>query len=136
MAKLTSFKVDAKAIEEGEWIRPGEEYEDLEFRTRGFTDAYEDARAAKTRRAAARFGGDASKIPQSERRAILIDCLLAHVLLDVRGLNDEHDQPIPFNVLAGHLHDASFAPLVSAALTAAAQISNRRAADVSDAAKN
>lgn len=136
MAKLNSFKVDSKLIEHGEWVSPGEEYDDLEIKCRGFTDTYTDVRSAKMRRAAMRFGGDVNKVPISLSREITVDCMIDHVLLDVRNIQDEHGQPVTFEQFCQLLKTPDYYDLVLACLRAAAVVGTHRIDDVQDAAKN
>jgi hypothetical protein len=136
MAKLSAFKTDSKAIHEGEWIRVGEEYDDLDIRTRGFTDAYFDAQAAKQRKAAVGFGGDVSKLPSALRRQINIECLLAHVVLDVRNLQHDDGRNVTFEEFKEMLRDPDYGELLSACFKAASMVGQRRAADLEDAAGN
>lgn len=136
MARLASFKIDSRAREAGEWQSPGEEYDDLEILTRGFTDAYTDARAARLRRAAMGFGGDASKIPSGSARSITVECLITHCLLDVRGLVDDAGGTVTFARFCDLLRDPDYADLFVAAVRAASLVGMRRAADVQDALGN
>lgn len=136
MAKLSQFRTDSRAINEGEWIRVGDEYDDLEIRTRGFTDAYFDAQAARQRRAAVGFGGDVSKIPSALRRQINVEALIAHVVLDVRNLNHDDDRPVTKDEFADLLRDADYSELVVACFRAAGQVGQRRQADLEDAVGN
>lgn len=136
MAKLSTLKQDHAAITEGEWIRVGDEYDDLEILTRGITDLYLDAQAAKQRRAAVSYGGDVDRLPVATRRKINVECLIAHVVLDVRNLTDEADQPVSFAKFKELLHDRDYTPLVSACFLAASQVGRRTAADVEEAVGN
>jgi hypothetical protein len=136
MAKLSSFKQDAKAIAEGEWVRVGEEYDDLEIRTRGFTDAYFDAQAARQRRAAVGLGGDVSKLPSAIRRSINVDCLIQHVVLDVRNLTHDDGKPVTHDEFCDLLRDPNYAELVVACFKAAGKVGQRRTADLEDASGN
>ena len=136
MAKLSQLKQDHAAITEGEWIRVGDEYDDLEILTRGITDLYLDAQAAKQRRAAVGFGGAADRLPVAIRRQINVECLIAHVVLDVRNLTDDAGQPVSFAQFKDLLHDRDYTPLVSACFLAASQVGRRVAADVEEAVGN
>jgi hypothetical protein len=136
MAKLSKFRTDSRAIQEGEWIVVGDEYEDLEIRTRGFTDAYFDAQAARQRRAAVSLGGDVSKLPSGLRRQINIDCLIQHVVLDVRNLEDDKGQPVTAEQFHALLRDPDYSELVVACFSAAGKVGQRRQADLEDAVGN
>ena len=136
MAKLSTLKQDHSAITEGDWIRVGDEYDDLEVFTRGITDLYLDAQAAKQRRAAVGFGGDVDRLPVAIRRKINVDCLIAHVVLDVRNLTDDAGQPINFTQFKELLYDRDYTPLVSACFLAASQVGRRIKLDVDEAVGN
>jgi len=136
MARLNSFRVDSRLIEQGEWVSPGEEYDDLEILTRGLTDQYSDARAAKLRRAALRYGGDVNKLPGSITRDITVECMIDHVLLDVRHLSDEDGNPIDFAGFKELLRNPDYSDLVIAALKAAAIVGTQRIRNAEDAEKN
>ena len=136
MAKLSQLKHHHAAITEGEWIRVGDEYDDLEILTRGITDLYLDAQAAKQRRAAVGFGGDVDRLPVAIRRKINVECLIAHVVLDVRNLTDDAGQPVSFAQFKELLHGRDYTPLVSACFLAASQVGRRTAADLEEASGN
>jgi hypothetical protein len=136
MAKLSSFRQDSRAIQEGEWVRVGEEYDDLEIRTRGFTDAYFDAQAARQRKAAVGFGGDVTKLPSAIRRQINVECLIQHVVLDVRNLTHDDGRPVTKEEFYDLLRDPDYAELVIACFRAASLVGQRRAADLEEAEGN
>lgn len=136
MARLSSFRVDSKAVEEGAWVSPGAEFDDLEIRTRGVTDTYNDQRNAKMRRAAIRFGGDLAKVPSAISRGITVDCLIADVLLDVRNIIDDDGKPILFDKFCEMLHSPDYIDLVVACLKAAAIVGLSKANEIDDAKKN
>lgn len=136
MAKISSFRVDTKAIESGEWVSPGEEFDDLEILTRGFTDAYTDSRSARTRKAAIPFGGDVSKIPSVVGRNILVDCLVRHVLLDVRNLQDDDGESVKFPAFCTMLGSGDYPDLLRAAVQAANKVGVAKATDTADAVGN
>lgn len=138
MAKLSQFKQNSRAIQEGEWVRVGEEYEDLEIHTRGFTDAYYDAQAARQRRAAVSLGGDTTKIPSAIRRAINIGCLIDHVLLSppVRNLQHDDGRDVTADEFEEMLRDPDYPELFLACFKAASQVGQRRGGDLEEAKGN
>jgi hypothetical protein len=136
MAKLSEFKTDIKKVEQGEWISPGDEYADLEFLARGFTDKYNDARAGRLRRAAQSLGGDVEKIPTALVRSITVDCLISHLLIDVRGLVDEHGTAITIGQFAELIRSGDYPDLYVAALRAVAQVGKNRSAVIEEAVGN
>jgi hypothetical protein len=136
MAKLSAFRQDAKAIAEGEWMRVGEEYGDLEIHSRGFTDEYFDAQAALQRQAAVGLGVEVSRLPSKVRRRINIDCLIQHVVLDVRNLTHDDGPAVTFDEFCGFLRDPSYVELVTACFKAAGKVGQRRTAELEDALGN
>lgn len=136
MAKLSSFKVDSNAVKQGEWVSPGEEYDDLQILTRGFTDLYTDARAARMRRLAVGFGGDERKIPNELQREVIVDCLIKHVTLGVRNLVDDAGQPVTFAAFCDMLRNPDYADLFKAAVNAASMVGLVARQDVADALGN
>lgn len=135
MASLSKFRVNSKAIEEGRWVSPGEEFDELMIKTRGFGDHYYDARAAKMRRAATAYGGNVDRIPNAVTREITIDCLQAHCLQDVKNLVDEDGKEVNFQQFLKLMRDPDYADLVVASLKAVAVVGLQREAEVADAKK-
>jgi hypothetical protein len=136
MAKISAFKTNSKAINEGEWIRVGDEYEDLEIHTRGFTDAYYDAQARRQRRAAIPLNGDVSKLTNAQKRAINTEVLIEHVVLGVRNLAHDDGREVTFAEFQDMLRDPDYAELLLACYRAAGQVGQRRAADLEEAVGN
>ena len=135
MANLKAFKVDSKAIETGQWVRVDDAYDDLELLVRGYTDAYTDYRARKSRRVAAMYGGDVNAIPSAKAREILVDALVEHVIRDVRNLSDEAGNPINFDQFVTLLRDPDYHDLVVAVIRAAAKVGTANAVDLENTKK-
>lgn len=130
MAKLTNFRSDSKARNEGEWRSPGEEFEDLEVRVRGLSyDKYQDALAARQRKAAQSLGGDVSKLPAAIARRIVIDCLNDFIVLDVRNLEDASG-PVDVERFKVLLQNPDYDQLVSGVIRAAAQVGQQKPEDL------
>jgi hypothetical protein len=136
MAKLSAFRTDSAAIKGGEWIRVGEEYDDLEILTRGITDEYLDAQATRQRRAANGFNGDVSKIPSAIRRAINVECLVLHTVIDLRNLQHDDGAPVTLAQFQDLLRNPDYGDLVVACYKAAGQVGVRRKADSEEASGN
>ncbi len=138
MAKASAFKQDGDAIENGEWTSLGEEFDDVEVLTRGFTDAYFDAQATKQRKAARGFGGDVDKLPNALRRKINTECLIKHVLVapGVRNLVNDDDSPVTFEQFCEMLESPDYRTMLHGCFRAAGQVGQLRTADLEDAAKN
>ena len=135
MAKLSQFKRNTKAFTEGTWKRP-DPGSDLEILSRGYTDTYYDAQASKQRAAAKGFNGDTEKLPVAIKRRINIDCLIAHVLVDVRGLEGEDGKPVSFATFCDLIRDPDYSDLANAAFAAASMVTNEREADLADTEGN
>lgn len=137
MAKLSKFKRDSSLTQTGEWIRVGDEYDDLEILTRGFNDDYTDHRNAGIRKAATlNYRGDPSKIGAAETRSITIDSIVAHSLIDVRNLADDDGNPVSLDKFVTMLRDPDYLDLYLATITACAMVGRTRAAVTKDAIKN
>lgn len=136
MAKLRSFTVDHRSAEAGEWIRPGDEFDDLTLKVRGFSDRYYDDHAQRLRRAARPFGGDVAKVPSAIARSIRNDCLIDHVLLDVRNLEGDDGAPVTVDQLRELLRAPGHNDLSVAVIRAAGMVGRGLAADVEEAAGN
>lgn len=138
MVQLSSFRINAKAVQSGQWVRVGEEYEDLEIQTRGFTDEYNDARASRLRRKAMQRGhaGDMAKLPVADVREINTDCLIEFCLLDVRNIKGDDGQPVPFAQFCELLRDPAYPDLFSATVRAVTLVGLVKAADVETASGN
>ncbi len=136
MAKLSRFKANTNKINDGDWVTLGEEFGNIEIKTKGFTDKYNDARQARIRRAALRFAGDSNKIPAADLRKIIVDLLIENCLLDVRNLQDENGIEVTFDVFKELLYDPNFLDLYMAVISAAAAVTNEREADLEDTKKN
>lgn len=133
MAKLSSFRVNAKAISDGEWISPGEEYDDLMFKVRGLTDSYRDSLARKLRNAAKGFGGDQSKIPSTLFRAAICDALNEHVLLDVKNLAHDNGKIVTIEEFRKLLPTVEYTELREAVISAATRVGRNTAEDIAEA---
>ena len=136
MARLSALRVDADAIEQGEWINPGDEYDGMTLKVRGFTDTYFDSYNQKMRRAAVPFNGDASKIPNATARAIRAECLAKEVFLDVAGLEGDDGKPVDAAKYRELMLDPNCGALVIAVQTGASMVGRGLALDIEEAAKN
>lgn len=140
MVSLSAFRQNSTAIQQGEWVSPGEEFGDLEIRTRGFTDQYFDAKAALERKAARRLGVEVIALPAAELRAITIECVQRYLVLGVRNLvHDEGTQAgevVSTEQFQEFLANPDLAELTVAVLKAAARVGRARKADLDDAVGN
>jgi hypothetical protein len=126
MARLSEFRVDSRAIADGAWVRVDEAlYGDLDILTRGFTDDFIDAQTARLARAATPYGGNQEKIPNAERRKINASLLRDFLVLDVRNLLDDADQPVSVQAFHGMLDDPAYYRLARACFEAAGRVSSQ-----------
>jgi hypothetical protein len=137
MARLQDFRSDTRAIADGAWVRVDEAmYDDLEILTRGFTDAFVDAQNRRLAKAAQPFSGEQTRIPNAVRRAINAGLLKDHLVLGVRNLLDEHDQPVTLEAFVEMLADPAYGRLARACFDAAGQVSVKSAEQLEHAAGN
>jgi len=133
MAKLSRFRTDSRAIDEGEWITL-DEWDGIRILTRGWNDDYADAQARQQRQAALGFGGNTDRLPSAMKRKINIECLIRHVLRDVDNLTDDDGRKVDFAEFADLLRNPDYADLVLACFAAASQVGQRRSFDIEEAA--
>ena len=137
MARLSDFRSDTRAMADGAWVRVDDAmYDDLEILTRGFTDQFVDAQSRRLAKAAQPFNGAQDRIPNAIRRAINAGLLKEYLVLGVRNLLDEHDQPVTLDAFFEMLGDPAYARLSRACWDAAAQVSVKSAEQLEHAAGN
>ena len=136
MARLSALRVDADAMENGEWINPGDEFDGMKLRVRGFTDAYFDAYNKRMKRAAIPFNGDNTNLPNATARVIRAECLAKHVFLDVKGLEGEDGEPVDAARFKELMLDPGCGSLVQAVQIAAGMVGRGMSLDIEDATKN
>lgn len=135
MATLEKFRRNSRAVREGEWVRVGDEYDDLEIRTRGYTDAYFDAHDEMMSKAV-KAAGEAKKLSSAVRREITVECMIRHLLLDVRNLTRADGRPVTFEEFCGMLRDPDYLELVAACVRAVEKVGRQRQDEVQEAAGN
>jgi hypothetical protein len=133
VAKLRNFRQDSAAIESGEWVVLPE-WDNLRIKTRGFTNTYKDSIALRRRRAAQSLGGDESKIPAGIMRALLVEGLISHLLLDVADLEGEDGEPVTFDAFCALLRNPDYEQLALACIEAAQMVGRQRTWDAEEAA--
>lgn len=136
MVKLLKLRRDAQRINDGEWVRPGEEFEDLELKIRGYTFEFTDARAERFRAAARKYGGDINKVKGKESHAIVVSTIKDYLLLDVRGVVDQDGTEIGIEKFKELLGDMNWQMLVRACIEAAGQVGQERLEDDETTIKN
>ncbi|MDR3474428.1 MAG: hypothetical protein P4M09_22495 [Devosia sp.] len=137
MAKLASFRTDTRAIQDGKWIRVSEAlYDDLEILTRGYTDAFVDAQTARLTKAATPYDGNQTQIPNAERRQVNAGLLREFLVLDVRNLMGDDEQPVTRDAFLAMLDDPAYGRLARACWEAAGRVSTQSVAQVAAAAGN
>lgn len=138
MARLSAYRIDTSVRTHGEWVElPGDPFVGVEVLSRGFTDAYTDAKNARLRKAANARGGDLNKVPTAVQREIIVECMIEHCLLDVRGLTNDDDSAVSFAQFCAALRDQpAYESLYIGVVNATASVGLARAEDVKDAAGN
>lgn len=139
MPRLTATRRNTAALSAGVWVEFDEpEYEGAAIQTRGYTDAYVDARNHGIRALLRRHRAtDAADLPNAEVRALTIECLITHTLVDVRGFTNDDDTPTTIAQFRDTLRDqpANLA-LYVAVVGATARAGEIRTAEVEEAAGN
>lgn len=138
MAKLSAFRSDTKAINDGEWVRVNEAlYDDLDILTRGYTDQFVDAQNSRLIRAAEPFNGDQARIPNNVRRTINGALLREFLVIDVRNLiDDDTGEPVTREAFLAMLDNPEFNRLSRACFEAAGRVTTRAAKQATDAVGN
>lgn len=137
MAKLSEFRSDTRAINDGIWIHPDKaRYPDLEILTRGFSDEYIDAQQIRLAAAAEKQDGLQSRIPNAERRQINAALLRDFLVLDVRGLENDDGTAVSRDDFLAALDKPEYSKLQQACFAAAARVTSRSAEQIKGAAGN
>ena len=136
MPKLSAYRIDPSIRHDGEWVALGDEFGGIEIRTRGFTDAYTDAKNARLRQVARAYAGDVMKIPTAAQREIVIEAMIAHVLVGVRGAQNDDGSDTTFAQFCDAIRLPDYEDVYVAVVNACAQAGRARAEEVRAAAKN
>lgn len=136
MTKLSAFRVDPKAVRDGEWQPLGEEFGKIEVLTRGLGNKYEDMRAARQRLAAKAHNGDTDKLKMAVRKRINTECLIECCLMDVRGVDDDDGSPLPFEKFCTMLLSDEYPEVLQACFQAAGRVGKRSVEELEDAVGN
>lgn len=143
MASLTRYRADIARINDGEWITVGQDGDEFEIRTRGFTPRYRDALNQLCRQAAREANrrlqpGQLAYTPDALPPTMFDKCqgqaLAEHVTLDVRGLTHDGDRPVTGDELRDMLRDPEqFSGLLVLAIGAAARVHADRQSESTEA---
>lgn len=137
MVKLSTFRSDTRAINDGVWVRVDERnFGDLEVLSRGNTDDYIDAAADRWAKAAEPYGGDRSRIPNSEGRRIAASLLEDFLVLDVRNLTDDDGNVVDVQAFRAILYEPAFQKLFDACWQAVRKVNTRSDRQMGEAEKN
>ncbi len=135
--RLSEFRVDTHALNDGIWIRVSEAtYGDLEILSRGFTDEFIDAQGATLTRAAERYGGERTRIPNSDMRILNADLLRRYLVIDVRNLTDDNGEPVSIAEFHQMLSDQAYGRLARACWEAAGRVSTQSLSQLDAASGN
>lgn len=137
MAKLSAFRADTRAIQDGAWIRVNEAlYDDVEILTRGYTDDFVDTQQLRLIRAAEPFNGDITRIPNAVRRTLNAKLAKEFLVLGVRNLLDDDDVPVELDRFLQMLDDPAYNRLARACFDAASRVTNQSSEQIKAAVGN
>lgn len=141
--KLSDIKINAAAIEQGEWIgaahgTPIPDMGDLCLKVRGIGNSDYRALMTKLSDAVPRSQRTGGKLNPDASERVFVECLTQTVLMDWSGVEGDDGAAIPFSreVALKILLNPDLAPFKYAIAWAANQVGDLRAADNEAAAKN
>ncbi|MDN7354345.1 hypothetical protein [Acetobacter senegalensis] len=134
---LKDFETDSAVINDGKFVKV-DGYDELEIKTRGYTDAYLDARTRRLKQAAEKYDGDIDLIPNGERRQINGELLRDYLVLDVKGVwhDKEKQNPVTADEFRALLGNPSYDRLTSACWRAVGLVQVAATAQQQDAEGN
>ena len=133
--KVSSFRRDPRAMHDGEWIPAGPGWGEIEVKTRAMLPVYRDAVATRMAREERKAGG-ADRVKSSVRDRVIIDCLIDHCLLDVRGLEHENGDAVTFTEFCDMIRLEEYTELAGMCITATGQVGRERDEQLADAVGN
>lgn len=146
MAKLSGFRINASAVERGEWVKVGNGDLEFEIQTRGYHPRYRDALNTLKRDAARRANrglqvGQIPYTPDSLPPTMDDACqgraLAEHCIIDVRGLTHDDDSPVTADQFREMIQDREqYLILLILAINAAGSVGAVRAEETEAAIKN
>lgn len=127
MAKLKSLLTDIVAINDGMWVTVNPAlYDDLQIKTRGFTDQFVDAQQARFLKAKTDLNlREVDPLPNAVGRKINARLAQDFLVLDVRGLEDEDGQTVGVEPFKKMLENENASRLVRAVFEAAGRVSSK-----------
>jgi hypothetical protein len=134
MADLNTFRRNAKAMAEGEWINPGAEFGGIEIQCKALGFRYFDSVERKLKRAARLSGGE-DQITSETRARINLESLIEECLLDVRNLT-KGGETVAFAEFCELVLDPGYGELGAICFKACSMVGRQLAVDLQDAAKN
>jgi hypothetical protein len=126
MAKLSQLRTDTAAVNDGEWMLLGLEFDDVEIKIRGQTNAFIDAQSRRLQRAARAYGGEIGRIPIAVLRKHNAELLVEHLLVDVRNLTDDQGRAIGIDEFRDLLQRPEFGEVVVACYVASRAVGKMR----------
>lgn len=141
--KLSDIKINAAAIEQGEWIgaahgTPIPNMGDLCLKVRGLGNSDFRRLRARLEEAVPRGKRENGKIADDAAEAIFVQCLANTILMDWTGVENDDGSAVEFSaaVATKIMSDPDLAPFKYAVAWAAAQVGDLRADTDKEAAKN
>lgn len=137
MLTLADLKTDSAAIADGDWVKI-DKFPGLKIKSRGYTDKFVDAQAQRLRKAAERYRGDVSAIPNAVRRKINAGLLRDFLVLDVEGLHHDREKknPVTIDEFKELLGNPDYRELMSACWEAAALVTTKASEHAEEAEGN
>lgn len=143
LVKLSDIKINAAAIEQGEWIgapygTPIPDMGDLCLKVRGIGNSDYRALMAKLSDAVPRSQRTGGKLNAEASERVFVECLAQTVLMDWSGVEDDDGAQIPFSadVARKIMSNPDLAPFKFAVAWASNQVGDLRTSDNEAAAKN
>ena len=134
MVDISSFRRDAAAMRDGEWVDPGPEFGGMRLKCRFLGYQYLDAVAAQTRALARQLGGE-GLISSEQRSRINVDAMIETGLIDVEGLS-EGGQAVTIERFVALLRDPNYREMVSLCFECCSRVGRQRQAAMEEAAGN
>ena len=135
--KLSSLKVDSALIEQGDWVDGIPELPGVRIKARGTNNRDYRLLEAKLVREIPRAARVEGVAPEDQDR-IAGTLLLETIVLDVQGLTDENDAPLPWSreLAEKMLLDPDYRVFQAGAAYAGSIVAQRRKADAEIEIKN
>jgi hypothetical protein len=135
--KLSAFKVDAKKIENGQWVRKIPDFPGVSFKVRGFTSQIYRKAAALEMDQFSRVDR-MSGLTLEQLKIVTNKAICEAGVIDWAGLTDDEGKPMAFDkaVLMEMISDPDYRRFSESVEYAMAFVDQHASAEADDAAKN